>query len=303
MNSFKNYQYGMAFVLLLLFAGGLVDASGADHNLVAVKTGITPIIDGNDLDACWADAEAIITHDKVADIDVTLKALYSDKEVFLLVSFPDPDESRTHKSWAWDKKSELYKTSTDIEDTFVFKWNMSPESVDLSVYSDNPYSADIWFWKACRSDPMGYADDKIQILSFIKPEINIEKSLVLTSKSGATTYLLRQGDKGITAFKTRMIFEYEGDTVSRFVSREPEGSSKDVRAKGMWKDGRWTIEFSRSLVTGNYDDVEFDLSRGVQFGVSRYEIRGGKIDKKLSQPLYGCGDISESITLVFENAK
>lgn len=269
---------------------------GGSANLVAAKTETAPVIDGNDLDACWANAQAITTHDTVADIDITLKALHTDEHVFFLVSFPDPDESRTHKSWAWDKSMELYKMGPDREDGFVFKWNMESESVDLSLRADKPYRADTWFWKACRTDPAGFVDDKIQILSFLK----VEKSLMLTSKSGATMYLLRQGDKGTAAFKTKMTSEYEGDMVNRFVYQQPTGSRADVKAKGIWENGRWTIEFARSLVTGHDDDVQFDLTGNYEFGVSRYEIKGGKPDKKVSQPLYECGDTNEIITLVFE---
>jgi hypothetical protein len=295
----KNYQLCLFFMLFAIFAGGLEGALGAGANLVALKTEIAPIIDGNDLDACWANAQTLTTHDKVADIDITLKAAYRDKHVYFLVSFPDKNESRTHKSWVWDKDTGFYKTGTNIEDTFVFKWNMNRKPVDLSVRSDKPYQADIWFWKACRTDPVGFADDKMHIFSDEK----FRKSFMLKSKSGSSMYLLRQADKGTSAFKTNMISEFQGNIVDRFVYRLPKDSCADVKAKGIWKKGRWTIEFARVLVTGNEDDVKFDLRGDLQFGVSRYEIKGGKINKKLSQPLYECGDISEDLTLVFKNEK
>ncbi len=268
----------------------------SNRRLVAAKAKTAPIIDGKDFDASWTNAHAVTTRDKVGKIDITLKALYTDKHVFFLVSFPDPDESRKHKSWVWDKNAGFYKTGNDIEDTFVFKWNMESKSVDLGIHADNPYRADIWFWKACRTDLTGYCDDKMQILSPLK----VEKSLLLTSKSGAAMYLLRKGDTGTTAFKTKMIFEYTGDMVNRFIYQQPTGSRADVKAKGLWKNNRWTIEFARALVTGHDDDVQLDLTRGYRFGVSRYEIKGGKRDEKISQPLYECGDTNEIITLVFE---
>lgn len=288
----------MLIICILVITANTFHSYGEPNNslhLVAAKTEKKPIIDGNDLDACWANAPAITTHDKVSEIDITLKALYTDEHVFFLVSFPDQDESRTHKSWVWDKNVGFYKTGPDREDTFVFKWNMEAESIDLSVHADNPYRADVWFWKACRTDPAGFADDKMQILSSLK----VEKSFMLTSKSGATMYLIRQGDKGTAAFKTKMISEYQGDIVNRFAYQQPIGSCADVKAKGIWKNGRWTIEFARALVTG-HDDVQFDLSKNYEFGVSRYEIKGGKYNEKISQPLYECGDTNEIITLVFE---
>ena len=268
----------------------------AGQTLIARKVEKAPIIDGTDAEPAWAEAKKITTHDKVADIEITLKAVYTDKEIFSLVSFPDPDESRTHKSWVWDKGRELYKIGNDREDIFVFKWNMESKPVDLSIKADNSYIADIWLWKACRTDPVGYADDKMHSLS---PEYN-KNATKLTSKGGVIMYLLRSGDSGNAAYKTKLRIEYEGDVIPRFIYQTPTGSRADVKAKGVWMDGKWVIEFGRLLNTGNDDDVQFDLKKSYQFGVSRYEIAGRKANRKLTQPLYGSGDISEELVLVFE---
>ena len=58
----------------------------------------------------------------------------------------------------------MYDVGPDRGDCFVFKWAMDAAVNDLSVHSDHPYMADIWFWKANRTDPAGYADDKYHIL-------------------------------------------------------------------------------------------------------------------------------------------
>ncbi len=268
----------------------------ADQTLKAVRTPVKPVIDGIGSDRAWSGAEEIITHDKVADIDIKIKAVYTDKEIFFIVSFTDPDESKTHKSWVWDKGRELYKTGKDREDIFVFKWNMGSIPVDLSIYAENFYKADVWLWKALRTDPVGYADDKIHILS---PEYT-KDAVKLTGKAGTIMYLLRKGDSGTTAYKTKLQIEYEGDAFQRFINQTPTDSRADVKAKGVWMDGKWVIEFGRALNTGNDDDVRFDLKKGYQFGVSRYEIAGRKANRKLTQPLYGSGDVSEELVLVFE---
>ncbi len=265
------------------------------QSLIAAKVKQPPVIDGTDADPAWAGAQKIITHDKAADIDITLKAVYTDKEIFFLVIFPDPDESRSHKSWVWDKGRDIYKIGKDREDVFVFKWNMGTKSVDLSIYGADPYKADVWFWKACRTDPAGYADDKIQTLA----PTYMKNSVRLTAKSGRTMYLLRKGDLGVGAYATKLQVEYAGNMLPRFTNHTPSGSRADVKAKGVWKGGKWTIEFGRALNTGNNDDIRFDLKKSCRFGVSRYEIAGRKRDSKLTQPLYGSGDISEVITLIF----
>ncbi len=283
-------------VLSLLICFLLIPTASAAKDLKATKTDTPPIIDGNGDDPAWKMAEEIITPDKITGFDVRIKSLYSDTMLYFLVSFPDEDESRSHKDWVWDSATELYTIGHNREDVFVFKWNMESRPRDLSIFADNQYNADIWFWKACRTDPMGYADDKYQILS----PLTMQKSAGLASRSGKTMYLLRANDAGAPAFRTKIRAEYAGERIPRFIYQEPSGSRGDVRAKGKWADGQWTLEFARALETGNSDDIDFNTAGTYQFGMSCQEIAGRKPNAALSNPYYGAGDINESITLIFK---
>lgn len=269
----------------------------ADQRVIAARTESAPVVDGKDDETAWEKAQTITTKDKIANIDMTLKAAYTDTHLFLLVQFPDPDESRTHKSWVWDKAEELYKVGNDREDACVFKWALDPEISDLSVHADKGYQADVWFWKACRTGAAGYADDKIQTL-MSQPT---EDSVGVTSISGNNMFLLREADSGEAAYKTHMPLDFEEEKVPRFVSSRPSGSRSDVKAKGRWKEGVWTVEFSRALKTPDHKDVQLDLTQSYVFGISRYEIAGRKPNPKLSQPLYGSGDTNEMLTLEFSD--
>jgi hypothetical protein len=40
------------------------------------------------------------------------------------------------------------------------------------------------------------------------------------------------------------------------------GSRDDLKAKGIWQDGRWTVEFARKLNTGHNDDIRFKATPG-----------------------------------------
>jgi hypothetical protein len=73
-----------------------------------------------------------------------------------------------------------------------------------------------------------------------------------------------------------------------------------VRARGVWQNGRWTVELARKLVTGNQDDIQFAPGKKYLFGVSRYEIAGREPNAKLSEPLYGTGDVNEILWLAFK---
>ena len=302
MNCLSHIQTGEALkrvcipIILVGFAMAYAGGGFAAQTLVASKIETGPVMDGNAADAVWESAQRVVTRDAIAGIEVAVQAVYTDEKIFLLVDFPDPDESRTHKSWVWDKTTALYRVGNDREDVFIVKWGMDTHPVDLSIYADDASTADVWFWKACRTDPAGYVDDKHHVLS---PN-PLEDAKPVTAKTARRMHLGRYPDDGRAPFGSRLVVEYEGDTVDRFVYRKPTGSRSDVKGKGSWKDGRWTIEFERDLQTGHHDDVQFDREKSFRFGISRYEIAGNEIDPQLSQPLYGCGDVGEILTLVFK---
>jgi Ethylbenzene dehydrogenase len=285
----------IAIFLFIFF--GLQGPCYSESRLISVKVHQPPTIDGQGQDAVWQEAREIMTRDNIGNMDIALKSVHTNKEIFFLVSYSDSDESRRHKPWVWNNKKQIYEMGPEREDCFIFKWAMGKEITDLSIHSDQPYRADIWFWKANRTDPAGYADDKHQKLSSIK----LPKSQKILSKSGNPMFLQRRGDSGKSAYKSKLYIEYSGESVLQFKNRIPSGSRADVKAKGVWSDNEWCIEFSRSLISGYDDDIQFDLSQQYFFGVSRYEIAGRKPDRKLSQPLYGSGDVSEKFYLTFGN--
>jgi PAS domain S-box-containing protein len=63
--------------------------------------------------------------------------------------------------------------------------------------------------------------------------------------------------------------------VPGYVLFRPIGSRGDIDAVGMWKDGFWNLEFSRRLVTGNADDVQFDITKNYRFGIAVMDNCGG----------------------------
>ncbi len=283
-----------AIALCLLFLLVIYDMAFSDQTIVAVKTtGTVPLIDGSDNDSIWQSVDGIITHADRANIDVKIKAIRTDKMIFFLVQFPDKNESRSQKALHWDKEIEMYNLGPEREDSFVFKWNMARQDIDLSVFADEVYEADIWFWKAGRTDPAGFADDKRHVLSASPTK----KCKQITSKTGKTMYLQRISDTGKSAYSGDIPIEYKGDIISQYKRRQPQGSRADIKAKGNWIDGKWSIELCRALDTGHNDDVSFTVGEKYQFGIAISEIAGKKPDIKSEKPLYGSDDISENIYL------
>ncbi len=269
----------------------------AGHNVSAVKVTKAPVLDGSDGDAAWKSAQTVSVKDQRTGSLVTIKAAYTSDSVYFLVRYPDSTKNDLHKPWIWNKDLEVYEIGPQREDTFYFKWNMAGKALDLSNFADNDYTADVWYWKAHRTNPNGYADDKSHVLSG-EPG---KKATQITSRTGKTRYLMRLGDTGKAAQAKQVLVDYQGDVVPQYVSQVPEGSRADVQAKGVWSKGFWTIEFARKLDTGNSDDVQFSTSPGSKFlfGVSIKSCYGEPLDDSMPN-YYGQGRISEPLYLVFK---
>jgi hypothetical protein len=285
----------VALVLSVVFELAAAD-SIADQEIRAARAETLPTIDGEADDNAWAEAKAITTRDLIAGIDITLKAVHDGTHLAFLIHYPDDHENRQHKTMVWNTDLEMYGTGPKREDVFVFKWSMEPNPVDLTLSSETPYKADIWYWKAHRTDHAGYADDKNQL--YVPDPLPYGKRLV--SENGNLFYLVRSGDSGEAAYRAMVHTDYVGPEAPRFEMQTPTGSRADIEAKGLWKNGFWTIELVRRLRTGQTDDIAFDIRRGYQFGVSRFEIAARKPDQRLEEPRFGCGEIGENLTLVFD---
>ncbi|MBF0108505.1 MAG: hypothetical protein HQL76_04965 [Magnetococcales bacterium] len=265
----------------------------AEQELTASPVSQPPIIDGRP-DPIWNTTTEITTRDKVTGTDVRLKAIQTGNQLFLMAIYDDPKEEREHKTMIWNDTLKNYETGPAREDTFVIKWSMESDPIDLSLSADHPYRSDIWFWKAFRTDHAGYADDKIDIYS-MDPLPDHQKVL---SKEGYVYYLVRQGDRGQAAYEPRLTDRFQGKTVPKFTLKTPDGSRADVKAKGYWENGQWCIEFGRAFYTGNNDDLLFQKGGRHQFGISIYEIAGRPEDPSLDKPLFGSGEVGETLFLV-----
>ena len=196
----------------------------------------------------------------------------------------------------WDATEEAYTPSPDREDVFALKWSMVGNDVDLSFRNAEPHRADVWFWKACRTNPSGFADDKHQILA----RRHARKSLPVASKRYDTLYLQRRGDAGQPAYGEDIPFEYSKDWLPKYRPSVPEGSRADIRAKGVWAAGRWIIELERRLNTGHEDDLAFEAGSKYLFAASCYEMAATGHNPEWTQPLYRTGDAFDRLILKVE---
>ena len=270
-----------------------------EMTLVSTAVAEAPVIDGRAGEASWEKAPAITTLDHSSQRPITLRSVHAKGEIFFLVTFPEEIQHATHKTWVWDKKEEVYREGPDREDVFVFKWSMSGNDVDLRLREPMPHRADIWFWKAHRTNPSGYADDKMQALSHKAGPM----ARKVPTKQYGTLYFDRWGDEGKPPWEHKMFFEYKGDALDQFAPRQPTGSRGDIRAKGVWAKGQWTIEFARKLNTGHDDDVLLKPGATHLFAVACYAMALDTPHQEWSRPLYRTGDAFDRLFLTVSPAK
>ncbi len=274
-----------------------LNATESARTVQAGWTSSAPVVDGDCRDQAWQAATSFNVFDRLADITIEILTLYDADQIYLCVRFPDDDEDRLHKPYIWDAAAMRYRTGPAREDTLVLKWAIESSTKDLTLQAEKSYRADVWYWKANRTDLAGFADDKLQIYT----SGNMPQATQLWSHSGQAFYLRRSGDEGTAAYLTQAFSEFMGKTVPKYTSQEPAGSRADVHAKGQWKNGYWTVEFARRLQTGHRDDVQFKTENTYLFGVSRYEIAGREPNENIAQPNFGAGEIGEHLRLGFHS--
>jgi hypothetical protein len=247
------------------------EASAQDMTLTASKADQAPVLDGKADDACWAKAKDLKV--EVADAmdpskgkkTVTLKAVRVGDEIHVLMSWPDESESALHKPWVWDKAKGEYLEGSDIEDCGIVAFPLEGE-FNPNMRAGVESSWDVWHWKAARTNPAGYAQDKRHVYMLKKPEF---KAAMYKTVNGDNVWITRPEDEGTSTTKKAAKPAKEGEkVVTQHVAVKPDGSTADVRAKGAWKDGVWTLELSRKLNTGHKDDAVLEAGKAIAFAVA-----------------------------------
>jgi hypothetical protein len=152
---------------------------------------------------------------------------------------------------------------------------------------------DIWHVKSVRTGPVGQIDDQWLDHTRFDPEKakgagrhgdakvgGGYKNIAL--KDGKPEFMNKDGkpaNRGGTYWlkaEEKAPFDnanfQPGDEVASIMIAPFEGDRGDISAGMNWKDGVWTVELSRKLVTGSKTDVQFeDLGATYLFGVSVFD--------------------------------
>ncbi len=152
---------------------------------------------------------------------------------------------------------------------------------------------DMWHWKSVRSNPVGMFDDQfvdhtrdpkknknwgrkgdVKTGGGYKNNRNKAKTRPVymnPTRSEANKYWVYNNTK------TKFVDKFKaGDVIPGIVVSPFTGPRADIKAKGVWANGMWTIEAKRKLVTAGEkaasQDVQFkDLGKPYYFGVSVFD--------------------------------
>jgi hypothetical protein len=254
------------------------------------------------------------------DIELKTKSVYTKDEIFFRFEWPDKDKSMQKNAWKfsggkWNKiKANEDRMGLVFEinriDKFATKGcavlchNESKNEKDwYYAVSSAKEKADMWHWKSVRSNPVGYAEDGYVAFNATKEP---EKGRKRGAGSGTKAKSNRTKDKSKPAYmqnpstsasipgtllvsqavdiKDYGIFK-EGDEIPGYMLNTPwKDSFADVKAKGVWQNGKWTVVLSRKLETGYDDDTQFNTRKKYPFSLAVFD-NSGEHDSYNAEPL------------------
>ncbi len=260
----KMQKYGLAASFILASAGGTALPAAAQTSVDAATLSAPIQVDGDPGDWAGVPSHSIGLTGRGGVESVEMKFAIHGDTIYVLAVWADTTETRLHKPYRWDEQTLSYRRSGELEDRFAISFPMSGE-FSHNKLSGAEFTADVWHWKASRSDPAGIAHDKMWRVS--RSEFPGAKKF--TTEDGQTVYLARPSDAGDRLYRAVKHDTKHEDVMSRYeVNLSPRGSIADVRAKGVWRDGRWYLEMARKLDTGHEDDTAIPASGRILFAVA-----------------------------------
>lgn len=198
---------------------------------------------------------------------VELRAAIRGDRVYLLAIWDDPSKSDLHKPYQWDEASHAYEKTENMEDRFALAMRMGGDFT-ANKLDGSEFTADVWHWKAHRSNPAGLAHDKWWRVS----RTPFDKSRAFETPDGQTVHIARPSDAGDPLYKVVRYHVRQRAIMPLYeVNREARGSNADVNAMGVWRDGRWYLELSRRLDTGHDDDAVIPANGTIPFAIALFD--------------------------------
>ena len=235
---------------------------------------------------------------KVPDpFSVDVRAFYTDKEIFLRLSWRDATPDQTMMDWLFDGLR--WQNTGAYEDGFGLLWDaggtFSQFSCsyachinDFGVNESNFHASnqmrltegehwlDLWNWKAARTAPFGFADDRYLdekgMHGDTPGDLFVENSRAF-AEGGLSDKVFGDNDMPVYDKDRQPVdegFRAPGTTAPGYLVKLPVKGRADVRASTRYDSGRWIVVLRRALQTTDRRDVVFvpGDELGVAFGLA-----------------------------------
>jgi len=312
----KKYLFMIILCILLIAACSPADG-GADSPAAESEPNTLTAIEVSEaaLDASadfWSnapklDVPMLAAYEENPDgPTVTIQAVHDADHLTIRAEWADATESIWKNAWNWDG-SEFSKS--DDEDRLMFTWpignnaefaskgctvachNMADDPREWWMGSDSEdVRYDAWQWKAARTNPAGYVDDKWW--SVLEDAADTKSSRHSDVKESGGYANNRNEDRtgplyvSSTGLDAKFILAGEevdidldvleaGAVIPGYILAPAIGSRGDVATIGQWADGKWIMVLQRALDTGNDGDTVFTPGKPLPFGMSVVDNGGG----------------------------
>lgn len=296
----------VTLTMAVLASGGFVHAEVVEVTATKIAAADAPQIDGK-ADKAWDRVRASrvrVAEGAIGKVEVTMKVVYTDTDVFFFFQWPDKTMS-LNRAFEFDGKE--WKPTKGDEDRLSVMWDINNNMqgfqrrgcADLCHQKDKKFflstngaaeRADLWHWKAQRTNPAGQADDQ-HLVNELSDGTG-RRTDAKTSGGYASNwdkeakrpkYTFKDGvkpgpvllEKDAVEIKDAGAFK-KGTRLPREVVAPFVGPRGAVQAAATWERGRWTLELKRARATEDKDnDVQFgDAGRPYYFGLAVHDDSG-----------------------------
>jgi hypothetical protein len=276
-------RLGSMLLLLLSACASSVGSAAKEDGVVSAKVAKGPFLDGKADDEAWSAAtpvqlvsKGVFPANKDKSTAVVVRSVHTDTHVYLVIRWKDETkDDQAQKPWTWDAGKNAYVEGPEREDALAVAFELTGTfNPDMLAGVESMW--DVWHWKASRTNPQGYAMDRSHRYS---KEQWQGKGKSHKDRSGESIWIARPEDAGDTVEMKQAAPATKGaDKVPQYLPGTPSGSAADVKAKGGWTDGWWTLELERKLDTGYPDDTKFSIGQTYKMAISTHD-RTGDMDK------------------------
>jgi hypothetical protein len=276
-----------------------------DTTLTSYATTGNITLDGDMSEAVWDNADSVVmTNIGSSGVDVTVYSKQNGTHFFLFASWTDSTMDNIRKQWEFN--STHWENNGFNEDRITFFWSNSSISPRCGHYVSSPnvtagFQGDVWHWKATRSDPAGWADDKYfdgtgrhsdaKTSGGYKDNSVVAQMISMGNTSGEITSVLNN-NSAVSAFKAGDLPYWDAsgsvitwvsganttvltDIIGGQPTTLPTGSRGDVMVGSNYGSGQWSVEYVRKLDTGHLnDDVMFAEGSTYMFAVAVHNKSG-----------------------------